>query len=189
MSTTDNFDPLQKFKLVLLGDGVVGKTSLITRFMYDFFSDTCQKTVGVEFSSKTMYLEDRRIGLQIWDIALQETFRSLISSYIRGATIAIVVYDITDAGSFHQASKWIDYVRTELGTDVIIMLVGNKSDLFAEREVNNKSDLFAEREVNTEEGEEKANELNVMFIETSAKVGYNVKQLFKRVATALPCMN
>ena len=88
----------------------------------------------------------------------------------------MVVYDITNANSFHQTSKWIDDVRTERGSDVIIMLVGNKTDL---------SD---KRQVSTEEGERKAKELNVMFIETSAKAGYNVKQLFRRVAAALPGM-
>jgi len=90
--------------------------------------------------------------------------------------VAVVVYDITNANSFHQTSKWIDDVRTERGSDVIIMLVGNKTDL---------SD---KRQVSTEEGERKAKELNVMFIETSAKAGYNVKQLFRRVAAALPGM-
>lgn len=135
-----------------------------------------------------MYLEDRTVRLQLWDTAGQERFRSLIPSYIRDSTVAVVVYDITseyfvyffqvlswsqfyykifltDANSFHQTSKWIDDVRTERGSDVIIMLVGNKTDL---------SD---KRQVSTEEGERKAKELNVMFIETSAKAGYNVKQV------------
>ena len=116
------------------------------------------------------------VRLQLWDTAGQERFRSLIPSYIRDSTVAVVVYDITNANSFHQTSKWIDDVRTERGSDVIIMLVGNKTDL---------SD---KRQVSTEEGERKAKELNVMFIETSAKAGYNVKQLFRRVAAALPGM-
>lgn len=114
---------------------------------------------------------------RLWDTAGQERFRSLIPSYIRDSTVAVVVYDITNANSFHQTSKWIDDVRTERGSDVIIMLVGNKTDL---------SD---KRQVSTEEGERKAKELNVMFIETSAKSGYNVKQLFRRVAAALPGMD
>ncbi|KYM77540.1 Ras-related protein Rab-6A [Atta colombica] len=121
-------------------------------------------TIGIDFLSKTMYLEDRTVRLQLWDTAGQERFRSLIPSYIRDSTVAVVVYDITNANSFHQTSKWIDDVRTERGSDVIIMLVGNKTDL---------SD---KRQVSTEEGERKAKELNVMFIETSAKAGYNVKQ-------------
>lgn len=155
----------------------VGKTSLITRFMYDSFDNTYQATIGIDFLSKTMYLEDRTVRLQLWDTAGQERFRSLIPSYIRDSTVAVVVYDITNANSFHQTSKWIDDVRTERGSDVIIMLVGNKTDL---------SD---KRQVSTEEGERKAKELNVMFIETSAKAGYNVKQLFRRVAAALPGMD
>ena len=83
-------------------------------------------------------------------------------------------FHFLDANSFHQTSKWIDDVRTERGSDVIIMLVGNKTD------------LADKRQVSTEEGERKAKELNVMFIETSAKAGYNVKQLFRRIASALP---
>uniref|UniRef100_A0A915KSH9 Rab6 n=1 Tax=Romanomermis culicivorax TaxID=13658 RepID=A0A915KSH9_ROMCU len=116
------------------------------------------------------------VRLQLWDTAGQERFRTLIPSYIRDSNVAVVVYDITNANSFHQTSKWIDDVRTERGSDVIIMLVGNKTD------------LADKRQVSTEEGERKAKELNVMFIETSAKAGYNVKQLFRRVAAALPGM-
>ncbi|XP_057172694.1 ras-related protein Rab-6A isoform X1 [Ursus arctos] len=154
----------------------VGKTSLITRFMYDSFDNTYQATIGIDFLSKTMYLEDRTVRLQLWDTAGQERFRSLIPSYIRDSTVAVVVYDITNVNSFQQTTKWIDDVRTERGSDVIIMLVGNKTD------------LADKRQVSIEEGERKAKELNVMFIETSAKAGYNVKQLFRRVAAALPGM-
>ncbi|CAJ0964526.1 unnamed protein product [Ranitomeya imitator] len=143
----------------------VGKTSLITRFMYDSFDNTYQATIGIDFLSKTMYLEDRTVRLQLWDTAGQERFRSLIPSYIRDSTIAVVVYDITNLNSFQQTSKWIDDVRTERGSDVIIMLVGNKTD------------LADKRQITTEEGEQRAKELSVMFIETSAKTGYNVKQV------------
>ncbi|XP_029463125.1 ras-related protein Rab-41 isoform X7 [Rhinatrema bivittatum] len=166
-------NPLRKFKLVFLGEQSVGKTSLITRFMYDSFDNTYQATIGIDFLSKTMYLEDRTL----WDTAGQERFRSLIPSYIRDSASAIVVFDITNLNSFQQTSKWIDDVRTERGSDVIIMLVGNKTD------------LADKRQVSIEEGERKARELNVMYIETSAKAGYNVKQLFRRVAAALPGMD
>ncbi|XP_028656169.1 ras-related protein Rab-6A isoform X1 [Erpetoichthys calabaricus] len=177
MSTGGDFgNPLRKFKLVFLGEQSVGKTSLITRFMYDSFDNTYQATIGIDFLSKTMYLEDRTIRLQLWDTAGQERFRSLIPSYIRDSAAAVVVYDITNVNSFQQTTKWIDDVRTERGGDVIIMLVGNKTD------------LADKRQVSIEEGERKAKELNVMFIETSAKAGYNVKQLFRRVAAALPGM-
>lgn len=177
MSAAGDFgNPLRKFKLVFLGEQSVGKTSLITRFMYDSFDNTYQATIGIDFLSKTMYLEDRTIRLQLWDTAGQERFRSLIPSYIRDSAAAVVVYDITNVNSFQQTTKWIDDVRTERGSDVIIMLVGNKTD------------LADKRQVSIEEGERKAKELNVMFIETSAKAGYNVKQLFRRVAAALPGM-
>ncbi|KAM6990232.1 ras-related protein Rab-6B-like isoform 1-T1 [Tautogolabrus adspersus] len=154
----------------------LGKTSLITRFMYDSFDNTYQATIGIDFLSKTMYLEDRTVRLQLWDTAGQERFRSLIPSYIRDSTVAVVVYDITNVNSFQQTCKWIDDVRTERGSDVIIMLVGNKTD------------LEEKRQIMIEEGEQRAKELNVMFIETSAKTGCNVKQLFRRVAAALPGM-
>ncbi|XP_034558071.1 ras-related protein Rab-6B-like isoform X2 [Notolabrus celidotus] len=157
-------NPLRKFKLVFLGEQSVGKTSLITRFMYDSFDNTYQATIGIDFLSKTMYLEDRTVRLQLWDTAGQERFRSLIPSYIRDSTVAVVVYDITNVNSFQQTCKWIDDVRTERGSDVIIMLVGNKTD------------LEEKRQIMIEEGEQRAKELNVMFIETSAKTGFNVKQ-------------
>ncbi|XP_048086783.1 ras-related protein Rab-6A isoform X1 [Alosa alosa] len=117
-----------------------------------------------------------QVRLQLWDTAGQERFRSLIPSYIRDSTVAVVVFDITNVNSFQQTTKWIDDVRTERGSDVIIMLVGNKTD------------LADKRQITTEEGEQRAKELNVLFIETSAKTGYNVKQLFRRVAAALPGM-
>ena len=111
-----------------------------------------QATIGIDFLSKTMYLEDRTVRLQLWDTAGQERFRSLIPSYIRDSTVAVVVYDITNANSFHQTSKWIDDVRTERGSDVIIMLVGNKTDL---------SD---KRQVSTDEGERKVSGWNRIYL-------------------------
>jgi Ras-related protein Rab-6A len=140
-----------------------------------------------------MYLEDRTVRLQLWDTAGQERFRSLIPSYIRDSSVAVVVYDISsafygaleytvtnqyaDAKSFQNTRKWVDDVRGERGNDVIIVLVGNKTDL------NDK------REVTTAQGEEEAKKNNLMFIETSAKVGHNVKNLFRRIAQALPGMD
>ncbi|KAK0548890.1 GTPase Ryh1 [Tilletia horrida] len=168
--------PLRKFKLVLLEQSV-GKTSLITRFMYDTFDSSYQATIGIDFLSKTMYLEDRTVRLQLWDTAGQERFRSLIPSYIRDSSVAVVVYDITNRASFQNTSKWMDDVISERGNDVIIVLVGNKTDL------NEK------REVTTDEGEKRAKEFNGMFIETSAKAGHNVKTLFKKIALALPGMD
>merc|ERR1712217_260222 len=141
---------------------------------YDTFDNNYQATIGIDFLSKTFYLEDRTVRLQLWDTAGQERFRSLIPSYIRDSSGAIVVYDITNRHSFLNTSKWIEDVRSERGSDVIIVLVGNKTDL---------SDR---RQVSTEEGEEKAKENGVMFFETSAKAGNNIKALFRQLAQALP---
>ncbi|KAI7901980.1 ras-like protein rab-6A [Cokeromyces recurvatus] len=174
MTSAEFGSPLRKYKLVFLGEQSVGKTSLITRFMYDTFDSTYQATIGIDFLSKTMYLEDKTVRLQLWDTAGQERFRSLIPSYIRDSSVAVIVYDISSKESFLNTSKWIDDVRAERGNEAIVVLVGNKTDL------NEK------REITTEEGEKRAKELNVMYIETSAKAGYNVKLLFKKIAQALP---
>jgi len=175
-TTSDTIAPLKRTKLVLLGDQSVGKTSLITRFMYDTFDNTYQATIGIDFLSKTLYLEDRTVRLQLWDTAGQERFRSLIPSYIRDSSVAIIVFDITNRTSFLSTAKWIDEVRSERGNDVMIVLVGNKADL---------SD---KRQVTLEEATAKATELNIMFMETSAKAGHNVKSLFKKIALSLPGM-
>ncbi|KIE02461.1 RAS small monomeric GTPase Rab6, partial [Metarhizium majus ARSEF 297] len=172
----DTHNPILGMSMELIPSYAVGKTSLITRFMYDSFDNMYQATIGIDFLSKTMYLEDRTVRLQLWDTAGQERFRSLIPSYIRDSSVAVVVYDISNAKSFQNTKKWIDDVRAERGNDVIIVLVGNKTDL------NEK------REVTTQQGEDEAKKNNLMFMETSAKLGHNVKNLFKRIAQALPGM-
>uniref|UniRef100_A0A803NHT5 Uncharacterized protein n=1 Tax=Cannabis sativa TaxID=3483 RepID=A0A803NHT5_CANSA len=110
------------------------------------------------------------------DTAGQERFRSLIPSYIRDSSVAVIVYDVASRQSFLNTAKWVEEVRTERGSDVIIVLVGNKTD------------LVEKRQVSIEEGEAKSSELNVMFIETSAKAGFNIKALFRKIAAALPGM-
>lgn len=162
--------------------------------MYDTFDSTYQATIGIDFLSKTMYLDDRTVRLQLWDTAGQERFRSLIPSYIRDSSVAVVTYDVANRKSFENtrkvslfhlsffkkkknnnlARKWIDDVRTERGQNVIIVLVGNKTD------------LEDERQVTAEEGEKMAADLDVMWIETSARNGTNIKGLFRKIATALP---
>jgi len=121
-----------------------------------------------------MYLEDRTVRLQLWDTAGQERFRSLIPSYIRDSSVAVVVYDVTNRASFASTQRWIDEVRAERGADVVIALVGNKSD------------AVDRRQVTAEEGDARARECGAIFVETSAKAGFNVKALFRRVAAALP---
>lgn len=175
-NNSNNVSPLAKYKLVFLGDQGVGKTSIITRFMYDSFDKNYQATIGIDFLSKTMYLDDRTVRLQLWDTAGQERFRSLIPSYIRDSSVAVVVYDITNRASFLNTSKWIEDVRNERGNDVIMVLVGNKTD------------ASEKRQVSVEEGEDKASKEGIMFIETSAKAGFNIKALFRKLATSLPGM-
>jgi Ras-related protein Rab-6A len=132
-------------------------------------------TIGIDFLSKTMYLEDRTVRLQLWDTAGQERFRSLIPSYIRDSSVAVVVYDVSNRASFTNTAKWVEDVRAERGNDVVICLVGNKTDLGNDK-----------RQVSTEEGEDRAKKDGLMFMECSAKAGYNVKSLFRKLATALP---
>lgn len=129
-----------------MGEQGVGKTSLITRFMYDTFDDHYQATIGIDFLSKTMYLDDKTIRLQLWDTAGQERFRSLIPSYIRDSRVAIIVYDITKRKSFEYIDKWIEDVKNERGDENVILCI-----------VGNKSDLSDERQISTEEGEKKQN--------------------------------
>lgn len=159
--------------------------------MYDKFDATYQATIGIDFLSKTVHLDNSKgVRLQLWDTAGQERFRSLIPSYIRDSSVAVIVYDVANRQSFLNVAKWIDEVKQERGENVVIAIVGNKTD------------LVEEREVETEEGERFARGLNVgnssssseggstnggaIFIEASAKAGYNVKALFRKIAMALP---
>ncbi|EEA07507.1 Ras family protein Rab-6A, putative [Cryptosporidium muris RN66] len=176
MTEGSNRNQLNKFKFVFLGEQSVGKTSIITRFMYDTFDNNYQATIGIDFLSKTLYLEDRTIRLQLWDTAGQERFRSLIPSYIRDSSVAVVVYDITNRSTYLNTTKWIEDVRNERGKDVIIALVGNKAD------------LDDKRQVRYDEGEKLANDNDIIFIETSAKNGYNIKSIFRKLASTLPTL-
>ncbi|SCU87389.1 LAME_0D09912g1_1 [Lachancea meyersii CBS 8951] len=176
MSGSRTGKSLTKYKIVFLGEQGVGKTSLITRFMYDTFDDHYQATIGIDFLSKTMYLDDKTIRLQLWDTAGQERFRSLIPSYIRDSHVAIVVYDVTSKKSFEYIDKWVEDVKAERGEENVVLCI-----------VGNKNDLSDERQVSTEEGERKAQVLNAtIFIETSTKAGFNVKNLFRKIAKTLP---
>lgn len=177
---SDKTNILKKYKIVFLGDQSVGKTSLITRFMYDTFDETYATTIGIDFLSKTMYLEEgKTVRLQLWDTAGQERFRSLIPSYIRDSHVAVICYDITNKKSFLNLDKWIKDVKVERGDDVVIVLVGNKLDL-----ANTK------RQVSVEEVEQLHNKIgSKFFIETSTKANHNVKLLFKKIAQSLPDFN
>ncbi|MED6167729.1 Ras- protein RABH1b [Stylosanthes scabra] len=176
---------LAKYKLVFLGDQSVGKTSIITRFMYDKFDNTYQATIGIDFLSKTMYLEDRTVRLQLWDTAGQERFRSLIPSYIRDSSVAVIVYDVASRQTFLNTAKWIE----EPFCIITLLIIWIKYlQLCTKSCWSNRVISFTRRQVSIEEGEAKAREFNVMFIETSAKAGFNIKALFRKIAAALPGM-
>ncbi|CAG9335420.1 unnamed protein product [Blepharisma stoltei] len=168
---------VKKYKIVFLGDMGVGKTSIINQFMHGTFNNSHQPTIGIDCLSKTMQLEDRSFRLQVWDTAGQERFRTLIRNYIRDCSVAIIAYDITQNPTFLGIDKWVEDVKNERGGDVVIMICGNKID------------LNSQRTVTSEEGQAKANSLNVLFVEVSAKTGANIKTLFENVARALPGLN
>jgi len=172
-------------------DQSVGKTSLISRFMYDKFDATYQATIGIDFLSKTVHLEQRAVRLQLWDTAGQERFRSLIPSYIRDSAVAVIVYDVANRQSFLNVAKWIDEVKQERGENVVIAIVGNKTDLVDDREVETEEGESFARTVSCSSGNDNSNNNSqnnngAIFIEASAKAGYNVKALFRKIATALP---
>lgn len=148
--------------------------------MYDSFDEYYAATIGIDFLLKTMYLDDNRsIRLQLWDTAGQERFRSLIPSYIRDSHVAVICYDITNKNSFLNTEKWINDVKLERNNDVIIILVGNKSDLSKEK-----------RKVSIEECEDLHKKIgSKFFIETSTKTNQNIKKLFKKIAYSLLELN
>ena len=118
-----------KYKIVFLGDQSVGKTSMIHRFIYDQFDEQYQATIGIDFMTQKMYVEDKIIILNLWDTAGQERFKSLIPSYIKDSAVAIVCYDITSRDSFQNDDKWIEDARALRDDDVLLIIAGNKSDL------------------------------------------------------------
>jgi Ras-related protein Rab-6A len=143
--------------------------------MYDTFSPTYKVTIGIDFVSKNVYNTDGTVvRLQLWDTAGQERYRqALIPSYVRDSSVVVIVFDVGSKKSFTSTSTWAADVRAERGSDAVMVLVGNKSDT-------------SNREVSPEEAAAHADALGVSYIETSAKTGENVKQLFAQIAQTLP---
>ena len=167
MLDDENYDLI--FKIVLIGDSGVGKTNILSRYINNEFSLATQSTVGVEFGSKIIKKNGKVIKLQIWDTAGQERYKSITSAYYKGSKGAFVVYDITRKTTYDNIDKWIGELKTNGSEDVLIMLVGNKSD------------LEDKREVITEEVEKKAQEQKLAFCETSALNGKNVEYAFENL--------
>ncbi|KAF0987394.1 hypothetical protein HZS_2521, partial [Henneguya salminicola] len=157
------------YKLVLLGDSAVGKSSLVLRFVKDQFSEYQESTIGAAFLAQTVVLEDSVVRFEIWDTAGQERYHSLAPMYYRGSHAALVVYDITNMESFTRAKNWISELQRQAPPNIVICLVGNKLD------------LQSKREVATELSEAFATENHLLFCETSAKTATGVQKLFATV--------
>jgi len=168
---TTEYDYL--FKLLLIGDSGVGKSCLLLRFADDTYTDSYISTIGVDFKIRTVDLDTKTIKLQIWDTAGQERFRTITSSYYRGAHGIIIVYDITDKESFDNVRQWLFEIDRYASENVCKLLVGNKSDL------SNK------RAVEYDAAKAFADELTIPFLETSAKNATNVEQAFLTMAAQI----
>lgn len=162
------------FKLVLLGDSAVGKSSLVLRFVKKQFFEFQESTIGASFLTQTVALPDCIVKFEIWDTAGQERYNSLTPMYYRGAAAAVVVYDITSRQSFVRAKSWVKELQKQGNTTVLICLVGNKMDL---------SD---QRQVDTEEAKNYADDNGILFTESSAKTNLGVDQIFRTIAQKLP---
>jgi small GTP-binding protein len=162
------------FKLVLLGDTAVGKSCLVVRFVRDEFFEFQEPTIGAAFLTQTVALDDSTVKFEIWDTAGQERYRSLAPMYYRGASAAIVVYDITNPDSFTGAKSWVKELQRRGDPNVVIALAGNKAD------------LESRRKVQFEEANSYAEENGILHLETSAKNANNVKALFVEIAKKLP---
>lgn len=165
------------FKYILVGSSGSGKSSLMDRFVNNSFNDIHDMTIGVEFGSRLVILDPpdgKRVKIQMWDSAGQETFRSITRSYYRGSAICMVVYDITDRLSFDAVSSWVEEVKNATGgTKPVICIVANMCD------------LAARRNVTTAEGKNLAAYHNAIFFETSAKTGEGVLEAFTDPARLL----
>ncbi|KAG9771328.1 ras-domain-containing protein, partial [Aureobasidium melanogenum] len=165
----DEYDFL--FKVVLIGDSGVGKSNLLSRFTRNEFNLDSKSTIGVEFATRSIQVDTKTIKAQIWDTAGQERYRAITSAYYRGAVGALLVYDISKRQTYDNVTRWLKELRDHADANIVIMLVGNKSDL---RHL---------RAVPTEEAKQFASENNLSFIETSALDASNVELAFQNILT------
>lgn len=169
----DNYDMV--FKVVIIGDQHVGKTNILSRYIKGKFIENTRSTVGVEFGCTKMMINKYAIKVQIWDTAGQERYKSVTSSYYKGAKGALIVYDITLRSSFDNVVKWLKDLKYASDPNIVIMLIGNKCD------------LASEREVSIDEGYQLAYDyskrlnLDFAFLETSAKTNQNIDNAFSQM--------
>ncbi|XP_072458402.1 ras-related protein Rab-3D [Notamacropus eugenii] len=162
-----NFDYM--FKLLIIGNSSVGKTSFLFRYADDSFTSAFVSTVGIDFKVKTVYRNEKRVKLQIWDTAGQERYRTITTAYYRGAMGFLLMYDVSNQESFNAVQDWATQIKTYSWDNAQVILVGNKCD------------LEDERVVSTEDGKHLADDLGFEFFEASAKDNINVKQVFERL--------
>lgn len=169
---TNQFD--LSFKVIIIGDPGVGKSCLTLKAVRNQYDDFYTPTIGFEFLSFNVKINEHIIKLQIWDTCGQEAYRSIIRSFYRNSSLAIIVYAIDKKESFNDAQMWLNEIKTESNPDIDIILVGNKADLEYQREIDLKN------------GEKFYEDNNLsFFIETSAKTGYNAENLFIKAAEIL----
>jgi len=161
------------FKVVLIGDSGVGKSNLLSRFTRNEFSLETKTTIGVEFATRSIQCEGKITKAQIWDTAGQERYRAITSAYYRAAVGALLVYAINSRNSFRNIERWLAELRENADRNIVIMLVGNKSD------------LKHLREVSTEEATEFAQKNGLLFMETSALDGDKVEDAFQQLITTI----
>ncbi|XP_078168330.1 ras-related protein RIC2 [Carex rostrata] len=167
----DDYDYL--FKVVLIGDSGVGKSNLLSRFTKNEFSLESKSTIGVEFATRSLNIDGKVIKAQIWDTAGQERYRAITSAYYRGAVGALLVYDVTRRQTFDNVERWLRELRDHTDPSIVVMLVGNKSDL---------RHLVA---VPTDDGSAFAEKEALYFMETSALEAKNVDSSFAEVLTQI----
>ena len=165
-NNNDSFDYEYLFKILLIGNSNVGKSSLFLRYVDEIWKDNFVPTIGVDFKIKSIKIDNKTIKLQIWDTAGQERFRSLLSSYFKGANGILLLYDITNVNSFKSLSNWLIEIEKNSSKNVKKILIGNKCDL---------NDL---RKIPINKGKEFADTYNMKFIETSAKNNVNINECF-----------
>ncbi|KAL1848091.1 Rab GTPase ypt31 [Paecilomyces lecythidis] len=165
--------PGRQNDLVLIGDSGVGKSNLLSRFTRNEFNLDSKSTIGVEFATRSIQVDSKTIKAQIWDTAGQERYRAITSAYYRGAVGALLVYDISKHQTYDNVTRWLKELRDHADSNIVIMLVGNKSDL---RHL---------RAVPTEEAKQFASDNNLSFIETSALDASNVELAFQNILTEI----
>ena len=161
------------FKLVLLGDSGVGKSSLLVRFSDNTFTESYMSTIGVDFKIKTIRVENKVIKLQIWDTAGQEKFRTITSSYYRGTHGVILIFDVTDKMSYTNIQKWVNEIDRQSIDNIVKMLIGNKCDLESKRVVDQA------------QAKQYSDSLGMTYIECSARSAFNVEEAFNIIATQI----